>query len=258
MGKMNKKDELLLTIVGENNNLEIRLKKAQPEERVIWAPAYTRLIALGKEVVKYSKNLTEEELQDFRNLYRTASYIHDTKAASREERKRAAEQFMSIIIGAEDLLHRVIIPAIPNENVLALRREIQEKLNDIEFNINFLDINFIFVENAIDRIINANRDNLTEETVAARQKLMREFNKLKDLASYTKEYFASVKKIIANFVTEFSTEQELSDVLTQLKEIGKMLTYIESSFNTKRIDRVHSNNEELQGMLESKEGKLKL
>ena len=99
MGKMNKKDELLLTIVGENNNLEIRLKKAQPEERVIWAPAYTRLIALGKEVVKYSKNLTEEELQDFRNLYRTASYIHDTKAASREERKRAAEQFMSIIIG---------------------------------------------------------------------------------------------------------------------------------------------------------------
>ena len=207
MGKMNKKDELLLTIVGENNNLEMRLKKSSPEERQIWAAAYTRLLALGKEVVKYSKHLTEEELQDFRNLYRTAAYIHDPKAADAKERKRAAEQFMSIIIGAEDLLHRVIIPALPNENVLALRREIQEKMNDIEFNINFLDINFIFVENAIDRIINANRDNLTEEKVAARQKLMREFNKLKDLTSYTKEYFASVKKIISDFVTEFSTEQ---------------------------------------------------
>ncbi len=257
MGKTNKKDELLLTIVGENNNLEARLKKAPESEKEIWGAAYTRLIALGKEVIKYSRHLTEDELGDFRNLYRTASLIHDPKSASALERKSQSEQFISLIIGAEDFLHRIILPTIPNEDSEALRNDINERLNELTFSINYLDINFIFVENAIERLINANRDNLPEEIETVRQKLLSEFKKLKELLKYTKEYFESVKAIITKFINEYSTEQELNDVITQLKEIEKMITYIESSFNTKRIERVKTNNEELATILEETEGKLK-
>ncbi len=258
MEQTNKKDNLLLTIVGENNNLEMRLKKAKPEEKEIWGAAFTRLIALGKEVIKYSKHLTEDELGDFRNLYRTAAFVHDPKKADALERKRASDQFVSIIIGAEDFLHRIILPTIPNENIVALHRDIEERINDLTFSINYLDINFIFVENAIERLLNANQDNLTEEKQAARAKLKREFNKLKELSKYTKEYFASVKAIIDKFINEYSTEQELNDCIAQLKEINRMITYIESSFNTKRIERVTTNNEQLSEMLSSKEGSFKL
>jgi DNA repair protein RadC len=98
---------------------------------------------------------------------------------------------------------------------------------------------------------------LPEEIETVRQKLLSEFKKLKELLKYTKEYFESVKAIITKFINEYSTEQELNDVITQLKEIEKMITYIESSFNTKRIERVKTNNEELATILEETEGKLK-
>ena len=207
---------------------------------------------------KYSKHLTEEELGDFRNLYRTASFVHDPMKASVEERKKASEQLISLIIGAEDFLHRIILPTIPNEKANELREEIKSMIEDLTFDLNTLDINFIFVEHAIDNLIKANRNNLPEETKEARAKLIREFNKLKELAKYTKEYYESVKAIIEKFINEYSTEQELNDCITQLKEISLMITYIESSFNTKRIDRIKSNNEELSEMLSSKEGSFKI
>jgi len=258
MVKMNKKDELLLTIVSENNNLETRLKKGAPAEKEIWGAAYERLAALGKDVIKHSKHLTEEELGDFRGLYRTATLIHDPLSASALERKRQSDQFMSIIIGAEDFLHRIILPTIPSEDLEALRKDIKERLNELTFSVNYLDINFIFVEKAIERLLNANKDNLTEEKAAARQKLIREFEKLKELARYTREYFESIKAIIEKYINEYSTEQELNDCVAQLKEINRMVTYIESSFNTKRIERVKTNNEQLTEMLSTKEGSFKL
>lgn len=249
MSELGQKDYLLLELVTKNNALQTKYKRSRAAEKEIWGVAAARLIALGKEMLDYANYLTEDELRDFIRLYNTSDYVTNRRKASVEDRTKASEQFMSLVIGAEDLLHRIIIPSLPSTAVIQYQNSIKLAVESITFSLDFLEVTALFSDKNIDNILSFYNFTSEEKRQETRTKLEVEFERLKRLTAFVKEYFEGVQKIIAEKVNETSTKKDLLEVVQKLKEVEQMIAKIYAAYNAKSFTAIQSNTNSLEEMV---------
>ncbi len=247
--ELNRKNQLLLKIVSENNNLQMKLRRATFSEKEIWGEPVRRVIELGKEVLDYSNFLMADELSDFCNLYRTANFISSPKMSPAGVREKSAEQFMKLVIGQEDLLHKIIIPTIPKDKTVQAINEIHEEMDNLKYNLNYLEVSFLFIDRKIDQVVNAQRNLTPEQKTELKSRLTKEFRKLRELSNYVRDYFDGIVEIIEHVLADYVTSKEISEIKSKLKMVERMSNKISSSFTTKNVDRVSKNNTEIEEIL---------
>ena len=241
MEELNKKNQLLLKIVSENNNLQMKLRRGTFSEKEIWGEPLRRVIELGKEILEYSNFLMEEELMDFCNLYRTANYISSPRMSPAGVREKSAEQFMKLIMGQEDLLHKIIIPTIPKDKTKEDIKRIREQVEDITYNLNSLEVSFLFIDKKVDEIVDSQKNLSPEQKVELKSRITKEFRRLRELTNYVRDYFDGVVQIV--------------EIKAKLKVIERMTNKISSSFTTKNVERLNKNNEEIEETLSTTKGR---
>ena len=249
MEEINKKGQLLLKIVSENNTLQAKLRKAPYDEKVIWEDTIRRLIDLGKTMLEYSNFLTTEELQDFVNLYRTAQYITSPKMSPRGVRAESNKQFTKMVIAHEELFQSVFVPTMPQDRSINTKKKINDQMEAITYNLNSIEFGFLNIEKRIDIIV-ASQKNITEDgRRLLKGRLTEEFQKISELTDYVRGYFAGIKKIIIEVLASYVSPQELTEIKEKLRQVERMTNRIWSSFNTKNVSLIDNNTREVEDLV---------
>ncbi len=249
MEEINKKGQLLLKIVSENNSLLSKLRKASYDEKAIWEEVIRKLINLGKTMLDYSNFLTVEELQDFVNLYRTAQFITSPRMSPAGVRAESTKQFTKMVDAQEELFQSVFIPTMPLNKDQENKQRIREQIDTINYNLNSIAFGFLNIEKRIDIIV-ASQKNVTEDgKTLLKGRLTQEFQKISDLTDYVREYFEGIKKIILEVIDNYVSPKEFSDMKEKLKQIERMTNRIWASFNTMNVSRIDNNVREVEDMV---------
>lgn len=249
MEEISKKSQLLLKIVSENNALLAKIRKASYDEKAVWEEVVRKLIDLGKTMLEYSNFLSEDELQDFVNLYRTAEFITSPRMSPRDVRAESTKQFVKMVDAQEALFQSVFIPTMPLTKEQETKQKIQEQIDTITYNLNSIEFAFLNLEKRIDIIVAAQK-NVTEDGKALlKGRLKKEFDKISELTDYVRDYFEGVKNIIQGVIGNYVSPKETSEIKEKLRQIERMTNRIWASFNTMNVSRIDNNIREVEDMV---------